>query len=174
PAALQARSFAAQGQRMSQLIDLGLAKLSAVRAGAYRYPDDDYLPIVQSSGWRLMQSDVSIHETTARPRRLLKNDGTVSEQIVRSVRVPTGEAPDSSFSNTRFQTIRSFLSTNAIRSEDSMDNIDWCSSNNSTPCAVQQISVPILIAPMGGYYFVRDNEIHYELAKSQDKEFIVI
>ena len=94
--------------------------------------------------------------------------------VVRSVRVPSSDAPDSSFSNTRFQTVRSFLSTNAIRSEDSMDKIDWCSSNNSTPCAVQQISVPILIAPMGGYYFVRDNELHYELAKSEDKDFIVI
>lgn len=173
-AEFKARYFAAQGQRMNKLIDLALAKLSAMRAGAYRYSDDDYFPIVQSSGWRLMQSDVSIHETTARPRRLLKNDGSVVEQVVRSVRVPGGEAPDSSFSNTRFQTIRSFLSTNAIRAEDSMDKIDWCSSNNSTPCAVQQISVPILIAPMGGYYFVRDNEIHYELAKSNDKEFIVI
>jgi hypothetical protein len=27
---------------------------------------------------------------------------------------------------------------------------------------------------MGAYYFIRDNEIHYELAKSLDKEFIVI
>ena len=27
---------------------------------------------------------------------------------------------------------------------------------------------------MGAYYLIRDNEIHYELAKSVDKEFIVI
>jgi len=27
---------------------------------------------------------------------------------------------------------------------------------------------------MGGHYFVRDSEIHYEVAASKDKEFIVI
>jgi hypothetical protein len=159
---------------MNKLIAIGQAKLSAMRAGSYRYSDDDYFPIVQGSGYRLMQMDTSIHDTTAHPRRLLKNDGSIVEEIVRSVRVPSGSAPSDRFSGTRLQTIKSFLSTNAIRAQDSMDKIDWCSSNNSTPCAVQQISVPILIAPMGGYYFVRDNEIHYELAKSKDKEFIVI
>ncbi len=173
-AEFKARYFAAQARRMNTLIEIARAKLSAMRAGAYRYSDDDYFPIVQGSGWRLMQTDVSIHQTTAARRRLLKNDGSIVEEIVRSVRVPAGSAPDSSFSNTRMQTVRSFLSANAIRAEDSMDKIDWCSSNNSVPCAVQSISVPILIAPMGGYYFVRDNEIHYELAKSEDKEFIVI
>jgi hypothetical protein len=27
---------------------------------------------------------------------------------------------------------------------------------------------------MGAHYFVRDNEIHYEVAASQDKDFVVI
>jgi hypothetical protein len=32
----------------------------------------------------------------------------------------------------------------------------------------------VLFNAMGAYYFIRDNEIHYELVKSLDKEFIVI
>jgi hypothetical protein len=55
-----------------------------------------------------------------------------------------------------------------------MDGIDWCSSNNSTPCALRNISVPILITAMGAHYFIRDNEIHYEVAASADKDFVVI
>jgi dethiobiotin synthetase len=55
-----------------------------------------------------------------------------------------------------------------------MDGIDWCSSNNSTPCALQSISVPLLITAMGGHYFIRDNEIHFEMAASKDKDFVVI
>ena len=55
-----------------------------------------------------------------------------------------------------------------------MDGIDWCSSNNSTPCALRNISVPILITGMQAHYFMRDNEIHYEVAASPDKDFIVI
>jgi hypothetical protein len=58
-----------------------------------------------------------------------------------------------------------------LRATDSMDGIDWCSSNNS-PCALQKISAPILITAMGAHYFVRDNEIHFEMAASKDKEFI--
>ncbi len=55
-----------------------------------------------------------------------------------------------------------------------MDDIDWCSSNNSTPCALKSITVPMLITAMGAHYFIRDNEIHYEVAASKDKDFIVI
>ena len=39
---------------------------------------------------------------------------------------------------------------------------------------MRSISVPLLFTAMGAHYFVRDNEIHYELAKSKDKEFIVV
>ena len=71
-------------------------------------------------------------------------------------------------------TVRSFLSANAIRAKDSLDDVDWCSSNNSTPCAVKSISIPVLITAMGAHYFIRDNEIHYEAAASADKELIVV
>ena len=58
-----------------------------------------------------------------------------------------------------------FLSA-AIRATNSMDGVAWCSTHNSVPFAVQDISVPILITGMQGNYFMRDNEIHYELAAS--------
>jgi hypothetical protein len=48
------------------------------------------------------------------------------------------------------------------------------SNNNSTPCHLQKITVPILILGMGGHYFLRDNEIHYELSASPDKEYVVV
>jgi hypothetical protein len=56
----------------------------------------------------------------------------------------------------------------------SMDGIEWCSTNNSTPCALQNISVPVLITAMGAHFFIRDNEVHYEMAASKDKDFVVI
>ena len=75
---------------------------------------------------------------------------------------------------TMFLTLTSFLSANAIRAKDSIDDIDWCSANNSTPSALKQISVPILVTAMGGHYFIRDNEIHYDVAASKDKDYVVI
>ena len=55
-----------------------------------------------------------------------------------------------------------------------MTEINYCSSNNSTVCNVQKISVPVLITAMGGHYFLRNSEIFYEAAASKDKDFIVL
>jgi enterochelin esterase-like enzyme len=161
--------FQAQAERMNRLIDLASEKL--------RRMDNDVFLIPRGEGARLMEMDLSVHHSTVKPQKLLKNDGTIVRQIVESVR-PTGrvsERDNASFdSGARLLTLRSFLSANAIRAEDSMDGIDWCSSNNSTPCALRNISVPVLFTAMGAHYFIRDNEIHYEVAASKDKEFIVI
>jgi hypothetical protein len=55
----------------------------------------------------------------------------------------------------------------------SMDGLDLTSVNNSTGANLQRISVPLLIVTSGGHYFMRDNEIHYELAASPDKDYVV-
>jgi hypothetical protein len=171
------RYFKAQADRMNVLIDEALQRLREIEAS--NYPDDDApFTIVRGQGARLAQLDLSVHHTTVNPQQLLKNDGTVSVQIVESVRVASPGLIDQNAmfdGGTAFLTVRSFLSTNAVRATDAMDEsqIDWCSSNNSTPCALQKISVPILIVSSGGHYFVRDGEMHYELSASKDKEFIV-
>jgi hypothetical protein len=177
PATFQRKYFAAQAARMNRLIDLALARRESIAAGEYPYPDNDIFIIPRGTGARLMNFDPAIHRGTIAPQKLLRNDGTIVTQIINGVRPAGGGSPER---NARFEggariyTLTSFLSTNAIRARDSMDDIDWCSSNNSTPCALQQITVPLLITAMGAHYFIRDNEIHYELAASTDKDFVVI
>ena len=75
---------------------------------------------------------------------------------------------------TKALSLQSFLSANAIRSNDAVEDIDHCSSNNSSVCAVQSISVPVLFMAMDGYNFVRDNEQLFDVAKSKDKDFSVV
>ena len=149
-----------------------------IDAGTYPYTDDAPFIIGKSTSAKLFTLDTSILHSTEQPRALLKDDGTIDDtHIVESVRlpVPTNAETNETFDDGgRLLTVKSFLSTNAILSTNSIDGIDYCSSNDSTPCNVQQITVPLLFNAMGAYYFIRDNEIHYELAKSQDKEFIVI
>jgi pimeloyl-ACP methyl ester carboxylesterase len=168
--------FRAQAARMNRLIDRALDKVQRMKDGTDVYPDDDVFLVVRAAGARLLQLDPTIHHRTDKPQKLLRDDATLVRQIVESVR-PVFRAraeQDATFRGARLLTVRSFLSAHAIRATDSMDGIDWCSSNNSTSCALQNISVPILITAMGGHYFVRDNEIHYELAASKDKDFVVI
>ncbi len=174
--AFKAKYFRAQAARMNKLIDLASARLMRIKQGQDYYTDDAPFTAVRLRTPRLLQLEPSIRHATRAPRKLLRNDGTIVTEIVESVRPASkeGEEDAHSLDSSAMLTLRSFLGTNAVRATDSMDGVDWCSSNNSVPCAVQQISVPILISAMGGHYFIRDNELHYELAKSADKDFIVI
>jgi hypothetical protein len=171
------RYFKAQADRMNRLIALALERQARMKEGKYLYSDDDAFVIPRGVGGRLMQLDLTVHHGTAQPRKLLKNDGTVVTQIVESVRqaAPQLAAQNLTFDNgAQFLTIKSFLSANAIRATDSMDGLDHCSSNNSPPCHLPNIRVPLLVAAMGAHYFIRDNEIHYEVAASADKDFVVV
>ncbi len=171
------RYFRAQAARMNRLIDMALEKLTRMETRQGPYPDDDIFLVARGNGARLTQLDTSVHHSTVRPQKLLKNDGAVVTQVVESVRIPArglAEANATFEDGTRLLTVRSFLSANAVRAADAMDDIDWCSTNSSTPCALQNVSVPILITAMGGHYFVRDNEVHYDMAASTDKDYVVI
>lgn len=183
----QRRYFAAQSARMNALIDRSLAKLQAMANGTYPYPDDDIIVIPRGgnpgsgpgAAAALFTLDPSIAGvmSTVRPEKLLRNDGTIVRQVVRSVYVPDPKLKQLHYAfdtGTKILSIRSFLSANAVRSTDALDGIDDCTSNNSTTCAVQSIAVPEMFAAMGAHYFVRDVEREYDLAKSRDKDYVVI
>jgi len=118
------------------------------------YPTDDAPFIIpRGDAAKLFQLDLSILRSTVRPGKLLKNDGTLEACcVIQSVRVaaPGIARQNATFDGgTLFLTVRSFLSANAIRATNSLDGIDHCSSNNSTVCALQSISVPVLFGAMG-------------------------
>lgn len=175
-AEFQARYFKAQSDRMNKLIDKALKLQADMKAGKH-VPSDDESFVVYRNRARLSDISTGVHGSTLKPQKLLKNDGTVdASKPVKTVRVstPDNAKRDASFEDTRQLTVKSFLGANAVKSTSALDGIDWCSSNNSVPCAVQQISAPLLVTAMGGHYFIRDNEIVYEMAKSADKDFIVL
>ena len=169
----QARYSRAQSDRMNYLIDQALARLEAIEASG---SGDAPFIVPLADNARLAQIDLSIHHSTLAPRNLVKNDGSVEgNSAVQSVR-PVSLAPgdEQGFGSTMFLTLKSFLSVRAVRSTDSMDGIDWCSSNNSTPCNLQQMTIPLLVTAMGGHYFIRDAEQYFDMAASSDKEYYVI
>lgn len=163
-----ARYSEAQAARMDKLIDAALALKAEVK--------DERPVIIWRTRGRLSDYSHSVHGKTERPAKLLKNDGTVVEQVVETVRAPNmgRKRSDGRFSGADMLTITSFLGANAIRGTNSIDGIDWCSSNNSTMCAVQSISVPILIGVAQGHYFLRDGEEIYDLSASDSKDFVVV
>jgi hypothetical protein len=183
----QDRYYAAQAVRMNALIDEALSAQARMNSGDYPYPDDDIV-IIPSGGnpgagaggdAPLTEYEPSIAAimSTARPEKLLQNDGTIKTERVHSVAVPeprTAIANRAFDTGTKLFTIKSFLSANATRATNARDGIDFCSTNNSTTCAVQSISVPIMIAAMGAYRFIRDDEIIFDKSASKDKDYVVI
>lgn len=180
--------YKAQSARMNRLIAQAQGKLAQIAGGSYPYPDNDIMIIPrggpQGSGpgasAYLWNTDPSIPEmmSTRRPQKLIRNDGSiVKDQIVKSVAAPdpsNGPRNMAFDTGTKVLSLRSFLSANAIRSNDAVADIDFCSSNNSTVCAVQSIGAPVLFMAMGGYNFIRDNEQMFDLAKSKDKDFAIV
>src|SRR5882762_7253613 len=91
----QARYFKAQADRMNRLIDSARDKLDRMKHNAYPYPDDDILVIPRggnpgagpgaAAALFVAQPDIAAVNATARPERLLRNDGTIAEQMIQSV-----------------------------------------------------------------------------------------
>jgi hypothetical protein len=175
--AFKQKYFKAQADRMNRLIDAAMEKRRQMNSGQAAYADDDVFLVVRGDGARLMQIDTSIHPASLKPQKVIQNDGKVVTKIAESVRTPARGLAEQNArfdGGTRLLTVSSFLSNNAIRARDSLDDIDWCSSNSSTVCAVRSVTVPLLITAMGAHYFIRDNEIHYEVSASKDKDYVVI
>jgi pimeloyl-ACP methyl ester carboxylesterase len=175
PAEFRQRYYAAQSARVNRLVEHALAQARQLGTDRATFPDDNVFLIVRAFGARLPESDVETG--SAQPRKLLKNNGSIVTEVIRTVRPPSRMNPSANATfneGARLLTLRSFLTTNAIRSTSSMDGVDWCSSNNSTPCALGQISVPLLVSAMGAGTAIRDNERLYEGAASRDKDFFVL
>src|ERR1051325_9551596 len=176
------RYFAEQADTMNDLINQAQRKLAEINEGLTFYTDDAPFDIAGFDQARLLSLDSSIRHTTIQPEKLSKNEGSIVVQIVESSAPPR---PELAQSNRTFAdgarnglTVKSFLSSNAIRATDSMDEkqIDLCSSNNSTPCMLQSVSVPLLAAANQASFqdLIQEVEINYLYAKSPDKDFIVV
>ena len=173
----KSRYFVAQSRRMNGLINLALSRLELIENEAIPYPDDDFFVIPMAEDADLMLMDSSGLPSTQQRQKLLRNDGTIAHQVVDSMRIPETEnhLKNSTFNDgSLLLTLRSFLSTYAIRSNDSMKDVDHCSTNNSTTCAIQNISAPLVLFGMQAGNPPRINEMHFELAKSDDKDLVYI
>ncbi|MDZ4801861.1 MAG: hypothetical protein SGI92_27205 [Bryobacteraceae bacterium] len=105
------RYFRAQAERMNRLIGDALGRVKQMKEGTYSYKDDDVFVITQGQGARLISFDPGLRDRTAQPRKLLRNDGSISTQIVESAMQYGAPARTArSFRETaRVLTVRSFL-----------------------------------------------------------------
>jgi pimeloyl-ACP methyl ester carboxylesterase len=183
------RFYAAQSARNKKIVDEAEARLKLIEAGKGRFSDDEPLTIpgmgVNAAGARLYQPDLTFVEHTRNPHTLLKPDGTTAEQIVHTVRPPSGQqaigALDSLRVMTQNTTVRDFLSDSAIRTgpnfamtEDDIVDVDWRSAMTSTPANAEGITVPSLVLTMGCHYLIVPGEIIFDHLPAKDKTYATV
>lgn len=162
----------AQGQREADLVSA--AERLGKRAGRRTFP-------VGHDAARIWQQDTSLLSHTKGKYPLItptSPNGTL--QTVHSVRVPAASpipsSPQANDSPPTALTVNTFLSTSAIKAPnyrltaDSIDGVNWASSNTSTVINVEGIAAPLLMMSMTGHYWIVPSEMYYRAAhKSKHK-----
>jgi hypothetical protein len=175
----------AQGKRNNALINLALERLAAIKAGSGIYSDDEPFIIAGAnfSENKLYATDIQLFAHTQKAWPLLHPDGSITTEVVHSVRVPTlTENPSHTMRAALKTTVTSFLSTYAIRvtddygygDETSMRGVEWTSSWASNPGNAEGITVPFLTMGMTGSYESATAETIHNHTKSADKTLVYV
>jgi pimeloyl-ACP methyl ester carboxylesterase len=179
-AAFQARYEAAQAAIMQRTITQAQDLKAAIKSGAVTDPTADSIVADRTTNFANhldeLDPDALGLMATEKPRRLLKNDGTIVVQPIRSVSVgnPDEVRMGPGLGRANVETSDQFLSRSAVRATDSVAAIEFCSSNSATVCNAGAIHVPVLFIAMGANTFIADEERMFERSPAKDKEYIVV
>lgn len=179
------RWFAEQADRMEEMRALNQDRQRRINTGQGDYPDDEPFDVVDIKS-RVYKTDPRLLSHTQDEWPLLRATGdTVTGEQVPSVRGPkdTDSEPPLRYLGDEVMpmTVKRFLSTHAIRAtddykitEDSIEGIDYSSTNATTDGNLETVSVPLLVVGATGHYFVVQSEIHMNRAGSSDKTLLYI
>lgn len=177
----------AQGVRNSRILTHALERLDAIRRGEGLYEDDEPLVIPGADqnfrNNKLYAQDVRLMSHTKRPHKLLHADGSVTIEIVRSLRAPENPVSltGSLCEGARIMTVRNYLSSYAVRTqedygygEDGVWGIDWESSYSCPVGNVAGIRVPLLVMGMTAGWEYLASETIFDHAASEDKDLAFV
>jgi len=177
----------AVAKRENDLIRTASGRLAAIESGKGRFVDDE--PFLVPGGAsaamnnKLYAQDTRLMSRTRKAWPLLHADGSVSNEVIRSVRVPQGATSStSSFGMGALNTtVRGFLTNHAVRvsdefgfDESTVRGVEWTSTYSCPPGNVQHITVPLLVVGMTGSWEYLAAETIYEQAKSADKRLAFV
>ncbi len=172
----------AQGERMNRLIDMALTRLHLIQQGKGLYEDDEPFLVVGGAGSfmnnKLYAQDPRLLSRTRGKYPLLHGDGSVTEEVIHTVRRPANER--SFTANYRdgllLTTVRTFLDSWCVRAkedyfynEDTISGVDWTGSYCCTTGNVTGITVPLLVMGMTNGWEFSSVEGIAERAVSRDK-----
>ena len=145
----------AQAQQYKDLFAYAVDRWNKIQSGRGRFADDEPILIPGAGGGssanKLFVQDNRLLGRTRKERPLLHRDGSVTTEIVRTVRVPN-DAPSSTLyeRGSRSTTVRRLLEEQYLFGDDfgydecTMWGADWDFSPSSSRANVKGISVPLL------------------------------
>ncbi|WP_206241732.1 alpha/beta hydrolase family protein [Novosphingobium terrae] len=187
PQAFVVRFQQAEGARNNRLIDTALKRMAVVKAGEGQFADDEpyFVPGASLLGWnnKLFAQDVRLMSHTKKPWPLIHPDGSITTQIVHTVRVPANNqsVTGSMVKGAMKTTLRNYLMTYAIRTtpdygydESGVRGIDWSSSWSNTPGNITGIHVPTLVMGMTANWEYLAAETLYERSPARDRSIFFV
>ena len=156
-------------------------RLALIEAGKGKFSDDEPFVVAGAAQTRfynkLIPQDLSLLSHTKQAWPIIKADGSVKNEIVKSVRAPFGMIGSSERLTASLNTtVRGFLSTCAITTdanfrvnEDGLQGIHWTSNINNPIGNSEGITVPSLFMGMTGSYEYLAAEEIYHHSSSTDK-----
>lgn len=171
----------AQRDRFMRLVRHAQERLEAIESGRGDYTDDEpmVIPGAQSMRMfnRLYSSDVSLLSHTVGEWQLIHADGSITTEVVHSVRAPYKSITGTERLGTAVSTtVRSFLSTYAMEvgddyeiGEDGFRGIDFTKNLNSPIGNIRGVTVPSLFMGMTGSHEYIVSEAVYNNSPSTDK-----
>ncbi len=179
------RFYAGQGARYNRLVDLAQSRMEAIKAGKGWFPDDEPF-VVSHANARLWVTDLDLFTRTQQPHTILAANGQ-RQEIAKSLRPlgtsATGDITRTNlpYGNSRRATVRSFLSTYAIRTApdflitpDSVVGVDWQSANGSLVANLGGVKAPLVMASMTGHYWLVTTEMGFNASPSSDKTLVYV
>jgi hypothetical protein len=176
----------AQKERNNRVIGMALDRLTKIRKGEGMFSDDE--PFVVEGGSqagpsnKLFPEDVSLFAHTKGEYPVLRADGSVTTEIVRSVRpAAPGRKSVSSRRGAAITTVKHFLSERSVLAgetygihADGATGILWERSYSCTPANIRHVHVPILVMGMTGNYEYLAAEEIYSAVPSEDKSIAFV
>jgi hypothetical protein len=168
-------------RKYNELVKRAQERLADIQAGKGRFADDEPFPLASGGSGvpnnKLFAQDVKLMSHTNKPWPLIHSDGSVTTEVVHTVRVPENPKSTTEYLGMGGSngTVRSFLRT-AVRvnpdfsyDESSIHGVDW-NSNYTNPIGNSAgIHVPLLFVGNTGHWEYLVGESVYEHSASKDK-----
>jgi hypothetical protein len=177
---------AGQVKKYNAMVQLALDRWALIKAGKGHYADDEpfFIAGANFNTHTLFGADMSLMSHTEKPQQLLHPDGSITKEIVHTVRQPEfrDDRAEHTYREILKTTVHGFLTTYAMRvtddygygEDDSLKGIDWTSSWSSIEGNAETITVPFLTMGMTGSYEHSMAETLYNHVKSADNTLIYV